>query len=305
MGKSNAPEPSTYLETILDHLRYGVTALQGADVFFGHGTDNALSEAKLLLGHVLDLDFEQLEWFYPARLTATEKAAFLELITRRIETRQPAAYLTGKAWFANLPFIVDERVLVPRSPIAELIEKQFQPWLQAPVNRILDLCTGSGCIAIACAYAFPDAEIDALDLSADALAVAEQNIELHALEARVIPLLSDLYAAVSGERYDLIVTNPPYVDAEDMAALPPEFHHEPELGLAAGDDGLDLVRTILREAPNHLTEHGILICEVGNSMLALQDTFPAVPFEWIDFERGGDGVFVLSRENLLKHQYEF
>ncbi|PTB85465.1 50S ribosomal protein L3 N(5)-glutamine methyltransferase [Pseudidiomarina aestuarii] len=305
MGLTNATEAVTNLRSILDHLRWGVTTLQGADVFFGHGTDNAYSEAKLLLSHTLELDFEQLEHFRDAALTPAEQARFVELIEERIQSRKPAAYLIGKAWFAGLPFVVDERVLVPRSPIAELIEMAFEPWLAPPVERILDLCTGSGCIAIACAYAFPEAEVDALDISPEALAVAEQNIELHQLEGRVIPLLSDLYETVRGERYDLIVTNPPYVDADDMADLPAEFHHEPELGLAAGEDGLDLVRTILREAPEHLTEHGVLVCEVGNSMLALQEAFPQVPFEWVEFAFGGDGVFVLSRATLLKHQYEF
>lgn len=305
MGLTNATEAVTNLRSILDHLRWGVTTLQGADVFFGHGTDNAYSEAKLLLSHTLELDFEQLEHFRDAALTQAEQARFVELIEERIQSRKPAAYLIGKAWFAGLPFIVDERVLVPRSPIAELIEKAFEPWLAPPVERILDLCTGSGCIAIACAYAFPEAEVDALDISPEALAVAEQNIELHQLEGRVIPLLSDLYETVRGERYDLIVTNPPYVDADDMADLPAEFHHEPELGLAAGEDGLELVRTILREAPDHLTEHGVLVCEVGNSILALQEAFPQVPFEWVEFAFGGDGVFVLSRATLLKHQYEF
>lgn len=305
MGIDNSSENIENLRSILDHWRWGVSALQSADVFFGHGTDNAYSEIKLLLSHVLELDFEQLTYFREARLTHSEQRAFVDLVRQRIDSRKPAAYLTGKAWFAHLPFIVDERVLVPRSPIAELIDKQFEPWLKPPVSRILDLCTGSGCIAIACAYAFPDAEIDALDLSPDALTVAEQNIELHELEGRVIPLLSNLYESVRGERYDLIVTNPPYVDAEDMADLPAEFQHEPELGLAAGEDGLDLVRTILREAPNHLSEQGILVCEVGNSMVALQEAFPQVPFEWVEFEHGGDGVFVLSRASLVQHQHEF
>lgn len=175
---------------------------------------------------------------------------------------------------------------------------------QSP-QHILDLCTGSACIAIACAYAFPEAEVDALDISPDALAVAEENIAVHQLEHRVFPMVSDLYSAVPEQRYDLIVTNPPYVDAEDMADLPAEFQHEPELGLAAGDDGLDLVRTILREAPQHLTEHGILICEVGNSMVHMMELYPEVPFTWLSFERGGDGVFLLTRQELLEHQASF
>lgn len=279
--------------------------MQAADIYFGHGTDNALSESQLLLGHVTQLDFKQLEHFQTARLQDNEWQHFYQLVQQRIDERKPAAYLIGQAWFAGLPFVVDERVLVPRSPIAELIDKRFSPWLKHEPTRILDLCTGSACIAIACAYAFPDAEVDALDLSVDALAVAEQNIAMHDLEHRVIPIQSNLYDAIPKQKYDLIVTNPPYVDAEDMADLPDEFRHEPELGLAAGDDGLDLVRTILREAPDHLTENGWLICEVGNSMVALAEEFPEVPFEWVQFELGGDGVFVLSYHDLMTHRERF
>lgn len=279
--------------------------MQAADIYFGHGTDNALSESQLLLGHVTQLDFKQLEHFQTARLQDNEWQHFYQLVQQRIDERKPAAYLIGQAWFAGLPFVVDERVLVPRSPIAELIDKRFSPWLNHEPTRILDLCTGSACIAIACAYAFPDAEVDALDLSVDALAVAEQNIAMHDLEHRVIPIQSNLYDAIPKQKYDLIVTNPPYVDAEDMADLPDEFRHEPELGLAAGDDGLDLVRTILREAPDHLTENGWLICEVGNSMVALAEEFPEVPFEWVQFELGGDGVFVLSYHDLMTHRERF
>lgn len=291
--------------TINDALRWAVSDMQRADVYFGHGTDNAFSEAQLLLGHVLDLDFAQLEQFRAARLSTTEWQTFTQLIRCRIDERKPAAYLTGKAYFAGLPFVVDERVLVPRSPIAELIDKQFTPWLSSAPKRILDLCTGSGCIAIACAHAFPGAEVDALDLSLDALAVAELNIAMHGLSDRVFPMQSNLYDAIPRQRYDLIVTNPPYVDAEDMADLPDEFQHEPEIGLAAGDDGLDLVRIILREAPQHLTEQGILVCEVGNSWVALAEEFPQVPFQWVTFERGGDGVFVLTYADLVKHQHSF
>lgn len=279
--------------------------MQAADIYFGHGTDNAYSEAQLLLGHVTQLNFSQLDQFQSARLQDSEWQHFTKLVQQRIDERKPAAYLIGQAWFAGLPFVVDERVLVPRSPIAELIEQRFSPWLTDAPTRILDLCTGSGCIAIACAYAFEEAEVDALDLSLDALAVAEQNIAMHDLEHRVIPIQSNLYDAIPKQRYDLIVTNPPYVDAEDMADLPDEFHHEPELGLAAGDDGLDLVRTILREAPDHLTENGWLVCEVGNSMVALAEEFPEVPFEWVRFEHGGDGVFVLSYQDLIKYHQQF
>ncbi|WP_411360478.1 50S ribosomal protein L3 N(5)-glutamine methyltransferase [Pseudidiomarina sp. YC-516-91] len=297
--------PTHELTSVLDYWRWGVSQLQQAEVFFGHGTDNADTETQVLLAHVLHLELPQLEVFSDATLTLAEREAFLALLKQRIEARTPAAYLTGEAWFAGLPFKVDERVLVPRSPIAELIEQQFAPWLNHEPQHILDLCTGSGCIAIACAYAFPEAEVDALDLSTDALAVAEQNIAMHHLEHRVFPMESDLFSAVPGQRYDLIVTNPPYVDAEDMADLPVEFHHEPELGLAAGDDGLDLVRTILREAADHLTEQGILVCEVGNSMVHLAEAYPEVPFTWLSFARGGDGVFLLTRQELIEHQDKF
>ncbi|MBG23957.1 MAG: 50S ribosomal protein L3 N(5)-glutamine methyltransferase [Idiomarinaceae bacterium] len=301
----NSESVAQQLTTIEDHWRWGISCMHGAEVFFGHGTDNADSETQVLLAHVLHLDLMQLDRFRKAVMTDAERELFLRLLQERIEARKPAAYLTGEAWFAGLPFKVDERVLIPRSPIAELIESEFQPWLTEPPQYILDLCTGSACIAIACAYAFPDAEVDALDISSDALAVAEENIAAHQLEHRVFPMVSDLFSAVPEQRYDLIVTNPPYVDAEDMADLPAEFHHEPELGLAAGEDGLDLVRTILREAPQHLTEHGILICEVGNSMVHMMELYPEVPFTWLSFERGGDGVFLLTRQELLEHQASF
>jgi ribosomal protein L3 glutamine methyltransferase len=293
------------LHCIADLWRFTVSALQQADVYFGHGTDNAVSEAQALLAHVCHLDFAQLQQFAQARVLASEREHLQVLLQQRIEQRVPAAYLTGTAWFNGIPIMVDERVLVPRSPIAELIAAKFAPYVSQPPERILDLCTGSGCIAIACALAFPDAEVDALDISSDALEVAEANILAHGLGERVVPMQSDLYRTIPGVRYDLIVTNPPYVDAQDMADLPDEFQHEPELGLAAGDDGLDLVRTILREAPEHLTEHGILICEVGNSMVAMQQEFADVPFTWLQFSHGGDGVFMLSRADLLTYQQRF
>lgn len=293
------------LATIVDWRRWAITALQRGEVFFGHGTDNAVTEADVLLSSALHLDIEQLQEFQHARLTAAEQQRVYQWLKRRVVERVPAAYITGQAWFAGLPFIVDERVLVPRSPIAELIDQRFAPWLQKAPERILDLCTGSGCIAIALAYAFPDAEVDGLDLSQDALAVAEQNIAMHGLEQRVFPMQSDLYSAVAGQRYDFIVTNPPYVDADDMATLPAEFEHEPELGLAAGEDGLDLVRTILKEAPEHLHDDGFLVCEVGNSMVAMMEQWPEVPFHWVEFAFGGDGVFVLSKAQLIQFHEQF
>lgn len=274
-------------------------------LFFGHGNANAVEEARALLSHLTHLTPDELLDARHCRLTRDEKAAYLQLLKQRIEQRKPAAYLTHQAWFAGLPFYVDERVLVPRSPIAELIESGFQPWLQHQPQRILDLCTGSGCIAIACAYAFPEAQIDAVDLSTDALAVAELNIEQHGLQQQVVPLQSDLFDNLTGERYDLIVTNPPYVDADDMADLPDEYRHEPELGLAAGDDGLELVDKMLLQAADYLTDDGLLICEVGNSMPALNDKYPDTGFVWVEFERGGDGVFVLSRQQLVEHRSRY
>lgn len=275
------------------------------DLYFGHGNVNAIEDARALLSHILHLTPDELVDARHCRLTRDEKADYLALLKQRVEQRIPAAYLTHRAWFAGLPFYVDERVLVPRSPFAELIEQGFQPWLQQPPARVLDLCTGSGCIAIACAYAFPEAQIDAVDISTDALLVAEQNIAEHGLELQVTPLASDMFKQLQGERYDLIVSNPPYVDAEDMADLPAEYHHEPELGLAAGDDGLSLVDNMLLEASDHLTEGGLLFCEVGNSMPALEEKYPLTPFVWVEFERGGDGVFVLSREQLEEHRKHY
>lgn len=305
MESINFNELAAELKTIRDWQRYAVTEMHQADVFFGHGAASAWEEANLLLANVTALDFNELHDSLDCRLTSFEKQKLWQLLQKRIDQRIPAAYLTHQSWFAGLPFFVDERVLIPRSPIAQLIEQQFEPWLTESPQRILDLCTGSGCIAIACAYAFPEAEIDAADISHDALHVAEINIEQHGLSAQVTPLQSDGFSSLEGLRYDLIVTNPPYVDAEDMADLPDEYHHEPELGLAAGADGLDLVRRILREAPQHLTEHGVLVCEVGNSMVHVQQQWPQVPFVWVDFARGGDGVFVLTRQALEQHSADF
>lgn len=305
MESTNFNELAIELKTIKDWQRYAVTEMNQADVYFGHGATDAWQEANLLLASVTALSFPELIEVADCRLTSFEKQAFWHLLQKRIEQRIPASYLTQQAWFAGLPFFVDERVLVPRSPISELIEQHFEPWLTQPPLRLLDLCTGSGCIAIACAYAFPEAEIDALDISEDALVVADINIQEHGLQHQVTPIQSDGFNAVKGERYDLIVTNPPYVDSDDMADLPAEYRHEPELGLAAGNDGLDLVRRILREAPDQLTEQGILVCEVGNSQVHMQELWPEVPFIWVEFVRGGDGVFVINREQLLQHAGAF
>jgi len=305
LDKILADEAIAELHTIQDLIRWAVSRFNEAGLYYGHGTDNAWDEAVQLILPVLHLPLSIDPEIRHARLTRSEKQQIVELIVRRVDERIPAAYLTHRAWFAGWEFYVDERVLVPRSPFAELLEKRFHPWLLNEPQRILDLCTGSGCIAIACAHAFPEAEVDAIDLSPDALAVCEQNIHEHGLEQQVIPILSDLFEAVPGVSYDLIVSNPPYVDAEDMGNLPDEFHHEPELGLASGDDGLDLTRRLLAQAPDHLNDGGLLFVEVGNSCIHLEEQFPEVPFVWIEFEHGGHGVFAISKEQLLEHRQAF
>lgn len=295
------------LFTIGDYLRFATSEFNQAELFFGHGTNNAWHEAITLVMFALNLPTELKEEVFNCRLTSNEKTAVLALIERRIVEQLPAAYLTNHALFVGLPFYVDERVLVPRSPIGELIEQYFSPRFsqENPPNRILDLCTGSGCIAIACAVAFPEAEVDALDLSVDALNVAQINIENHGLSEQVIPIQSDVFSGVKGQSYDLIVTNPPYVDQEDVDALPQEYLHEPEMGLGSGVDGLDIVREILSQAANHLNDNGILICEVGNSQMHVEYVYPQIPFTWLIFENGGHGVFMLTKSQLTEHAKSF
>ncbi|TBW54738.1 50S ribosomal protein L3 N(5)-glutamine methyltransferase [Marinobacter halodurans] len=291
-------EPADELFTIRDLLRYVTSRFAGSDIYYGHGTDNAWDEAVHLVLRSVNLPLENNTVFLDARLTREERALILERVKQRIEERVPVAYLLGEAWFMGLPFQVDHRVLVPRSPIAELIQQGFQPWMaDRPVHRILDLCTGSGCIGIAAATVFEDAEVDLADISEGALDVARANIAMHGLGHRVRAVQSDVLDQVEG-RYDLIVSNPPYVDAEDLADMPDEYQYEPELGLAAGEDGLDIAYRILAKARDHLTENGLLVVEVGNSWVALQQARPDIPFTWIEFEHGGDGVFVLTREDL-------
>ena len=286
------------LLTIEDMIRWATTEFNKAGLFYGHGSDNALDDAMALIMPTLNLPLFGGTELTRARLTKRERALIADLVEMRIEKRIPVAYLTNTAWFAGLEFYVDERTLVPRSPFAELIDKRFEPWLITPPHRILDLCTGSACIAIALAYAFPDAYVDAVDICDDALEVAEINIQGHGLEQQVIPMQSDLFSTISEEKYDLIVSNPPYVDEEDMANLPDEFKHEPELGLASGSDGLTLVKQMLMESSDMLNEGGLLFVEVGNSQVHLQSAFPEIPFKWINFKNGGHGVFMLTKDQL-------
>jgi len=296
---------SEQLHTIADYVRFGASQFNQAELYFGHGTDNALDEAINLVMFQLSLPSELVGEMMECRLVSQEKQAILQLFERRIMEGLPAAYLTNQATFCGLPFYVDERVLVPRSPIGELIENKFSGLIENSPKRILDLCTGSGCIAIACAVNFPDAEVDALDLSIDALNVAQINIEGHGLTEQVIPIQSDVFSGVEGQSYDLIVSNPPYVDQEDVDALPQEFLHEPEMGLGSGFDGLDITRQILAQAAEHLSDNGVLICEVGNSQVHLMAAFPTVPFQWLTFERGGHGVFRITKAQLEQHLQEF
>jgi len=276
--------------------------LEAAGVFFGHGTDNAFDEAAELVFFALGLAHEDAERAYRQQVTQAHTERVESLVSRRIAERVPAAYLTHRMWFGGLEFYVDERVLVPRSPIAELIEAQFRPWIDPErVRTVLDIGTGSACIAIATAMAFPQAMVDAADISADALSVANINIERHALSARVRAVASDVFSGIGERRYDIIVSNPPYVSDAEMAALPQEYGREPALGLRAGRDGLDVARRILAGAREHLQDGGILVLEVGASEYALQSAFPNVPFTWLEFERGGGGVLVLTSEQLSAH----
>lgn len=289
------------LQTIIDLIRYGASRFNAAGLTFGHSYDNALDEATQLTLHALHLPHDLSPVYGQARVTEAEKEDVLGLFIRRIEERVPAAYLTGEAWFAGLSFKSDARALVPRSPIAELIEGGFEPWLGGrDVRRALDLCTGSGCIAIAMAHYNPDWHVDGVDLSDDALALAREN-EARLLVRNTRFLLSDLFNGVQGEHYDLIVSNPPYVTDAETDALPREYAFEPEMGLRAGEDGLDLVLRILRDAPLHLTDDGLLVCEVGEAERALGDLLPELPLLWVEFKVGQMGVFVVERHDLVTH----
>lgn len=290
------------LSTIVDFIRYGASRFAAAGLTFGHSYDNALDEATHLVLWALHLPHDLSPNYGQARLVADEKQTILDLIDRRIAERKPVAYLTGDAWFAGLLFKVDENVLVPRSPIAELIQNGFSPWLDdVVVERALDLCTGSGCIGIAMASHHPDWQVDLVDVSPAALQLARDNVRFQDVQNRVRVIESDLFAQLGGEVYDLIVSNPPYVTEQEFAALPPEYGHEPALGLKAGHDGLDFALRILAEAPQHLSAHGLLIVEVGESEHALAALLPRVPFTWIEFNVGQMGVFALDRRDLVAH----
>lgn len=294
------------LETVRDFIRWAYSRFNEAELFYGHGTDNGWDEAVHLILQSLHLPWDIDQRVLDSRLTLEERAHVASLVSRRVNERIPSAYLVNQAWFCGLPFYVDERVLVPRSPIAELIDQHFEPWLGEPaVSRILDMCTGSGCIGIAAAYAFPEAEVVLADIDYDALQVATINIDKHELDERVTTVEADLFKGIPQQPFDIILSNPPYVDAEDLSDMPPEFHHEPEHGLASGEDGLCHTVQILAQAADYLTDKGLLIVEVGNSQWALQDQFPQVPFNWLAFEHGGDGVFLLEAENCRQFQEDF
>ena len=303
-GNSTGSWPVSVIDSpspmnIEDLIRSIAAKFDAAGLTFGHGTDNALDEAAWLVFSSMQLSHDAAPAVYGVPVSDDQRAAAMSLADRRIRDRVPLAYLLNQAYFAGLEFYVDERVLVPRSPFAELIHERFVPWLDPDaVQSVADLGTGSGCIAIALAHAFPDAKVDAVDISADALAVTAINIEKHGVGERVSAVQSDFFDSLPGNRYDLIVSNPPYVDQEDMASLPDEFRHEPVLGLAAGDDGLDAVHKILRDASRFLTDNGILVCEVGNSQPALEAAYPKLGFVWLEFSEGGSGVFLLTRTDL-------
>ena len=288
------------LRTVRDCLRFAVSRFNQAELFFGHGSDNAYDEAAYLILHTLHLPLEQLDPFLDARLTAAELQTVLTILRRRVEERLPAAYLTHEAWLGEHRFYVDERVIVPRAFIAELLREQLAPWVEDPdaVTKVLDMCTGSGCLAILAALAFAEADVDAVDLSTDALAVAAINVAEYELDAQIELIHSDLFDQLPGRTYDLILSNPPYVNAQSVALLPQEYLHEPELALGSGNDGLDATRNILANARVHLKPRGLLIVEIGHNREALETAYPNLPFTWLETSAGDQHVFLLRREEL-------
>ncbi len=296
----NPFEDTESLITVRDWLRFAVSRFNETRLFFGHGSDNAFDEAAYLILHTLHLPLDRLEPFLDASLTHAESAEVQAVIERRVNERLPAAYLTQEAWLGGHRFYVDERVIVPRSFIAELLHDQLVPWVDDPerITRVLDLCTGSGCLAILAALAYPHARVDAVDLSKDALAVATRNVADYGLQERLELIESDLFAALDGRTYDVIISNPPYVNAESVAALPPEYQAEPALALGSGEDGLDATRTILAEARAHLNPGGVLVVEIGHNRDVLEAAYPTLPFTWLDTASGDQYVFMLQREDL-------
>lgn len=297
--------PIMELFTIRDYLRWATSRFNAAELYYGHGTDNAWDEAVQLIMPSLHLPWDSPPDLLNARLTMEERRHLVHVVERRIDERIPAPYITGKAWFAGLEFFVDERVLVPRSPLAELLDQELQPWLSQYPHRILDLCTGSGCIGIACVSVFNDAEVILSDISPDAIEVANHNIEFHHLSDQVTAVESDLFEGLKGQVFDLIVSNPPYVNNEDLSEMPAEFQAEPALALGSGDDGLDFTRRLLKEAREYLSDEGVMIVEIGNSWPSLETAFPTVPFTWLEFENGGHGVFALTAQQLDQYRDEF
>jgi len=300
MDINHFSEANASLKSVRDCLRFAVSRFNQAELSFGHGSENAYDEAAYLILHTLHLPLDRLEPFLDARLTQSELYEVLSIIQQRVEQRIPAAYLTNEAWLGDLSFYVDERVIVPRSFIAELLREQLAPWVSdaEQIGNVLDMCTGSGCLAILAAHAFPNAHVDAVDVSPDALDVAQYNVTDYALEDRITLIESDLFAKLKGKKYDLIISNPPYVDAESVAALPQEYKHEPQLALGSGTDGLDATRAILKNATKHLTEEGILIVEIGHNRDALEAAFPDIPFTWLDVSAGDEYVFLLHKNDL-------
>ncbi|RFC37780.1 MAG: [LSU ribosomal protein L3P]-glutamine N5-methyltransferase [Candidatus Nitrotoga sp. SPKER] len=294
-------ENTNELHTVRDWLRFTVSVFNEAKLSFGHGSANAYDEAAYLILHTLHLPLDTLNPFLDARLIAEEKKALLTLLKQRVDERIPVAYLTHEAWLGDFSFYVDERVIVPRSFIAELIPEQFTPWIDDTkiVTNVLDLCTGSGCLAILAAHAFPDAIVDAVDISPDALEVTQRNVADYGLEDRINIIKSDLFFNLTGKQYDVIISNPPYVDASSMTALPAEYRHEPQLALGSGTDGLDATRDILKHAADHLNPNGLLVVEIGHNRSALEAVYPNFPFIWLEVSAGNEFVFMLRREDLI------
>jgi ribosomal protein L3 glutamine methyltransferase len=290
---------------VKDYINQVAERLESAGLFFGHGTDNAQDEAFYIVFASLALSWSEFESGMQREIADEELELLEQRVSKRIDQRIPAAYLVGVAWFAGYPFRSDARALVPRSPVAELLENRFAPLLPAEPDRILDLCCGSGCIGIVSALVFADANVDLVDISPDALQLALENVKLHGADERIDVICSDLFEELSGRRYQLIVSNPPYVGDTEFACLPAEFHHEPALGLLTEDEGLSVPLKILAAAPDYLTDQGILVMEVGHSWDALAQRCPTVPFLWLEFEHGGEGVLVLSRDQLLEYQKHF